>query len=104
MVLSGMAWLRELSWILVGGGLGANVGLKLFVALQLEVADHFIERFAFRGAGGFEAPFTFGATKTPKTLPLNPYQLPAHGCPGCCANAYQRAVIGIKTAVYIRRW
>jgi hypothetical protein len=27
---------------------------------------------------GFEPPATFGATKTPKTLLLNPYQLPAH--------------------------
>jgi hypothetical protein len=26
-----------------------------------------------------EPPATFGATKTPKTLLLNPYQLPAHG-------------------------
>jgi hypothetical protein len=31
------------------------------------------------GARGFEPPATFGATKTPKTLLLNPYQLPVHG-------------------------
>ncbi len=89
------AWLRKLSWILVGSVIGANVGFKLFVALQLEVAHHFMERFAFRGTGGFEPPSTFGATKTLKTLPLNPYQLPAHGCL-YRANEYQRAVIGIK--------
>jgi len=79
------------------------MGFKLVVALQLEVAHHFIERFAFRIPGGFEPPSTFGATKTPKTLQLNPYQLPAHGCLGR-ANEYQRAVIGIKTAVYIRQF
>jgi hypothetical protein len=89
------ALLRKLSWILVGSVIGANVGFKLFVALQLEVAHHFMERFAFRGTGGFEPPSTFGATKTLKTLPLNPYQLPAHGCL-YRANEYQRAVIRIK--------
>jgi hypothetical protein len=56
------------------------MGFKLLVALQLEVAHHFIERLAFRSTGGIEPPSTFGATKTPKTLELNPYQLPAHGC------------------------
>jgi hypothetical protein len=71
------------------------MGFKLFVALQLEVAHHFIERFAFRSTGGFEPPSTFGATKTLKTLQLNPYQLPAHRCL-CRANEYQRAVIAIK--------
>ena len=90
-----IAWLRKLSWILVGGVIGANVGFKLFVAQQLEVAHHFIERFAFRSTGGFEPPSTFGATKTLKTLSLNPYQIPAHGCL-YRANEYQRAVIGIK--------
>jgi hypothetical protein len=56
------------------------MGFKLFVALQLEVVPHFIERFALKGSGGFEPPSTLGATKTLKTLQLNPYQLPAHGC------------------------
>jgi hypothetical protein len=60
------------------GVLGANMGCKLFVALQLEVAHHFIERFAGGRTRGFEPPATFGATKTLKTLLLNPYQLPAH--------------------------
>ena len=96
--------LRKLSWILVGSVIRANMGFKLFVALQLEVAHHFIERSAFRRAGRFEPPSTFGATKTPKTLQLNPYQLPAHGCLCRCANEYQRAVIGMKTAVYIRQF
>jgi hypothetical protein len=62
--------------------------LKLFVALKLEVAHHFIERFAFRSTGRFEPPSTFGATKTPKTLQFDPYQLPAHGCLCLCANEY----------------
>jgi hypothetical protein len=73
-------WLHKLCWILGGSVIGANVGFELLVALQLEVAHHFIERFAFRSTGGFEPPCTVGATKTSKTLPLNPYQLPAHGC------------------------
>ena len=55
------------------------MGCKLFVALQLEVPHHFIERFAGGRTRGFEPPATFGATKTLKTLLLNPYQLPAHG-------------------------
>jgi len=99
-----MAWLRKLSRILAGRVIGANMGFKLFVALQLEVAHHFIERFAFRSTGRFEPPSTFGASKTPKTLQLNPYHLPAHGCLCRCANEYQRAVIGIKAAVYTRQF
>jgi hypothetical protein len=55
------------------------MGFKLFVALQLEVAHHFIERCAGGRIRRFEPPATFGATKTPKTLFLNPHQLPAHG-------------------------
>ena len=61
------------SWVI-----GANMQCKRFVALQLEVAHHFIERFAGGRTRGFEPPATFGATKTLKTLFLNPYQLPAH--------------------------
>ena len=79
------------------------MGLKVFVGLQLEVAHHFIERFAFSSTGRFEPPSTFGATKTAKTLQLNPQQFPAHGCL-CRAHEYQRAVIAIKTAVYIRQF
>jgi hypothetical protein len=51
---------------------------ELFVALQLEVAHHIIERYAGRRRRKVEPPATFGATKTEKTLLLNPYQLPAH--------------------------
>jgi len=89
--------LRKLAWILVGSVIGPNMGFKLFVALQLEVAHDFIERFAFRSTGRFEPPSTFGATKTPKTLQINPYQLPALSLP----QRVQRVVIGIKAAVYI---
>jgi hypothetical protein len=59
--------------------IGANMGCKLFVALQLEVAHHFVERLAGGRTTGFEPPATFRATKTPKTHFINPYQLPAHG-------------------------
>jgi len=58
--------------------IGANMRCKLFVALQLEVAHHFIDRWAGGSARRFEPPATFGATKTSKTLFLNPNQLPAH--------------------------
>ena len=58
--------------------IGANMGYKLFIALQLEVAHHFIERLAGGRTRGLEPPATFGATKTLKTLFLNPYQVPAH--------------------------
>jgi hypothetical protein len=64
------------SWVI-----GANMQCKLFVALQLEVEHHFIERCAGGRSRSFEAPTTFRATKTPKTLLLNPYQLPTHGPP-----------------------
>jgi hypothetical protein len=61
------------------GVIGADMGCKLFVALQLEVAHHFIERCAGGCTRRFEPPATCGTTKTPKTLLLNPHQLPAHG-------------------------
>jgi hypothetical protein len=59
--------------------IGANMGCKLFVALRLEVVHHFVEGVARRCSRRFEPPVTFGTTKTPKTLLLNPHQLPAHG-------------------------
>jgi len=72
--------------ILIAGGhltlsgvIVANMGCKLFVALQLEVAHHFSERRAGRRSRRFEPPATCGATKTPKTLLLDPYQFPTHG-------------------------
>jgi hypothetical protein len=52
---------------------------KLFVALQLEVAHHFIERCAGGRTRRFKPPATVGTTKTPKTQLFNPHQLPAHG-------------------------
>ena len=61
------------SWVI-----GANMQCKLFVALQLEVAHHFIERCAGGRTRRFEPPATFGATKTPKTRLFNPHQFPAH--------------------------
>jgi len=64
--------------------ISASMGGELLVALQLEVAHHFIERCAGGRTRRFEPPTTFGATKTTKTLLLNPYQLPAHGCLCCC--------------------
>lgn len=99
------SWFHKLSWILAGRVFGANMGFELFVAQQLEVAPHFIERIASGTTGGCEPPSTFGATKTLKTLQLNPYQLPAHGCLGR-ANEYERAVIGvgIKSAVYLSQF
>jgi hypothetical protein len=53
--------------------IGAHMGFKFLVALQLEVAHHFIERCAGGRTRGFEPPPTFGATETSKTLLLNPY-------------------------------
>jgi hypothetical protein len=55
------------------------MGHKLLVALQLEDAHHFIERCASGPTSGCEPPATFGTTKTPETLLVNPHQLPAHG-------------------------
>jgi hypothetical protein len=89
----------RLSWILVGSVIDANMGFKLFVALQLEVARHFIERFALRSTRRFEPPSTFGATKTPKTWQLDPYQRPAQGHLYRCSNLYQLGVKRIKIAV-----
>jgi hypothetical protein len=58
---------------------------KFSVALQLEVAHHFVERCAGERARRFEPPATFGATKTLKTLLLNPHQLSTHSCLCRCA-------------------
>jgi len=62
------------SWVI-----GANMQCKLSIALQLEVAHHFVEGCAGERARRFEQPATFGTTKTPKMRLLNPHQLPAHG-------------------------
>jgi hypothetical protein len=63
--------------LLALGVIGANMQCKLFVALQLEVAHHFIERCPGERTRRFEPPITFGATKTPKTLLLK--SIPASG-------------------------
>ena len=55
------------------------MGRKLFVALQPKVVLHFFERCAGWRIRRFEPPATFGATKTPKTGLLDPFQLPPHG-------------------------
>jgi len=65
--------------------IGANMQCKFSVALQLEVAHHFVERCAGERARRFEPPATFGATKTLKTLLLNPHQLSTHSCLCRCA-------------------
>jgi hypothetical protein len=61
------------------GVIGANMELEFFVALQLEVAHHFVEGSAEGDTRGFESPSTLGATETAKMLLLNPYQLTVHG-------------------------
>jgi hypothetical protein len=65
--------------------IGAHMGFKFYVALQLEVAHHFIERCAGSRTRTFEPPPTLRATETSKALLLNPYQFPAHGRLGSCA-------------------
>jgi hypothetical protein len=79
------------------GVIGANMGCKRFVALQLEVAHHFIERCAGGRTRRSEPPATFRATKTPKTRLLNPYQLPAHGRLCRCASTSTRFLSGGET-------
>jgi hypothetical protein len=54
------------------GVISANMGGKLFVAVQLEVVHHFIERHAGWPAGGFEPPATFGTTKNPENAVVQP--------------------------------
>jgi hypothetical protein len=78
--------------------IGANMQCKLFVALQLEVAHHFIERCSGRCSSRSEAPATFRATKTPKPLLLNPYQLPVHGLLSRCALTLSDCMPGSRLA------
>src|ERR1035437_97752 len=73
------------------------MGGKLFLALQLEVAHHFIERCAGERTRRSEPPATYGATKTPKMLLLNPYQLPAHGRLCRCTPTSTRLLSGDET-------
>jgi hypothetical protein len=79
------------SWVI-----GANMQCKLFVALQLEVAHHFIERCAGGRTRRFEPPATFGATKTPKTRLFNPHQFPAHGRLCRCAPSPSEPMPGTR--------
>jgi len=55
--------------------LGAHMGCKLLVALQLKVLLRFIERFASGRARRVEDPGAFGATPAPKTVMFDPYEL-----------------------------
>src|SRR5271165_1248736 len=58
---------------------------EFFIALQLEVTHHFIERCAGGRAKRFVPPATLGATKPPKLLLINPDQSSAHGRRCRCA-------------------
>jgi len=69
---------------------------KLSVALQLEVAHHFVERCAGERARRFEPPATFGATETLKTLLFNPHQLSTHSCLCRCAPTSYDRMPGIR--------
>lgn len=82
------------SWMI-----GANMQCKLFVAPQLEVAHHFIERCSGRRSSRFEAPATFRTTKTPKPLLLNPNQLAAHSLLSCCAPTLSDCMPGYPLGV-----
>src|SRR5579863_4509870 len=62
--------------------IGANMQRKLFIALQLEVAHHFVERCAGGRTRRFERPATFRTAKTAKMLLINPNQISVHGLPG----------------------
>jgi len=83
------------SWVI-----GADMQPKLFVALQLEIARHFIDRRAGEWTR-LKLPLAFGTTKTPKILLLDPFQLPVHGCLSCCGVAKDAFRTGV---VYMRQF
>ena len=58
--------------------IGANMGSKRLVALQLKVLHHFIERLTRGWSGRFEPPGAFRASKTAKTVFFEPYELAWH--------------------------
>jgi hypothetical protein len=58
--------------------IGANMGCKLFVALQLEVPYHFIERFTRGRSRRIKPPGAFRTSKTEKTPFFDPYKLAGH--------------------------
>ena len=55
--------------------IGANMGGKLLVALELKVLHHFIERVTRGRSRRFKPPGAFGATKTMKTAFFDPDEL-----------------------------
>ena len=57
---------------------GANMGGKLFVALQLEVLHHFVERFTRGRSRRLKPPGAFRASKTEKAPFFDPYKLAGH--------------------------
>jgi hypothetical protein len=72
---------------------------KLFVALQFEVAHHFVEGYATGRARRFKSPVTLGTTEATKMLLINPYQVPAHGFLCRCAPALSDCEPGRPLAV-----
>ena len=85
--------------LLALGVVSANMGCKLFVALQLEVEHHFIESSAGGRVRRFESPAAFGATEI---LLVNPHQCPAHGhallLSGCNTLCFVTNVRGVPSA------
>jgi hypothetical protein len=70
-----------------------------FVALQLEVVHHFIERCAGGRTSRIEPPATCRASKTAKTLLFNPHQFPAHGRLWSCAASPSDRMPGTRLRV-----
>jgi hypothetical protein len=58
--------------------IGANMGRKFFIALQLEVPHHFIEGFTRGRSRRIKPPGTFRASKTEKTPFVDPDKLAGH--------------------------
>jgi len=71
----------ELNWVFRARGsrvIGAKMGCKLFVALQLEVPHHFIETFTRGHRRRIKPPGAFRASKTTKALFFDPYNIAGH--------------------------
>jgi len=87
---------------------GANMQCERFVALQLKVPHHFIERCARGRSRRFEPPATFGAAKSTKILLLNPHQFSAHGhlypAPQRCLIARTRSQSRHAAYLLFARW
>jgi transposase-like protein len=69
------------SCVLGSGMFSANIGCEIFIALQLVVLLHFIQRFAGGWSRRIEHPCAFGAAPAPKTLFFDPYQFAEHRLP-----------------------